>query len=157
MKPLVRTCFVALIVLGLASQTLRAGRGEDDTGAKAALVGRLAGLGVQATDVPDSNLLMARSPLCRLPFLAGLLHGDGAEDETARQFSRPDIVLLYVYLGAVEAHPSQAWRAARRGWAALLFQVGLRRSKPPSQMAMVAYPRDCTGLGSLDWAALSPK
>jgi hypothetical protein len=157
MKLLLRIVFVALIALGIAGQALRAGRGDDDTDTRGALVDRLARQGIETTALPDSELLMARSPLCQTPFLAGLLRSDGADGEMIRPFSRPDVVVEYIYLGAVEEHPSQVRRIARWGWEMLLFHAGLRRTRPAGTMAMVAFPQSCVGLRAVDWAALAPR
>jgi len=62
----------------------------------------------------------------------------------------------YVYLGTAGPRPSRLWLLARSSWATLLFQAGLRPTKPSSYMTVVAFPRGCTGLEATDWAALSP-
>ena len=156
MKALLRLAFVALIALGLATQALRAGRGGGDPDPKATLIGRLAALGVRGADLPDTNLVEARSALCAQPFVAALLRIDGSDDETARPFIRPDVILRYSYLGTVEDRPSRLRLIARSQWAALLYHAGLRPGRPPGTMAMVAWPRSCPGLAALDWRALSP-
>lgn len=156
MKTCLRACFVALIVLGLGSQAIRAGRDDGDRDAEAALAGRLARMQVDAGAVPDSALLMARSPLCDQPFAVGLVATSGADDETARRFATPGIVVAYSYLGWVGTQPSRPRLLARWAWATLRFDLGQGRDKPPTRMAMVAFPASCTGLRAMDWSALSP-
>jgi hypothetical protein len=155
-KTLLRIGFVALIGLGLASQVLRAGRADADAGAQDALVGRLARLQIQATELPASGLLAARSAACDSPFVAGLLQSDGADSEVALRFAGSGTVIHYAYLGAVDPQVSRTKLLARWAWASLLFNVGLRQAKPPSSMAVVAYPRSCAALDAIDWATLSP-
>jgi hypothetical protein len=156
MKTLLRTGFVALIALGLASQALRAGRGEAGADPAEALAGRLERLHVAATADPGSKLLLARSAQCGQPFVVGLLRADGGENELVQQLSRSGIIVRYAYLGAVDEHPSAAAQSVRWGWATLMFSVGARPTRPPGDMVVVAYPRECTALATLDWASLSP-
>ena len=156
MKTLLRLGFVALIALGLASQALRASRSEAAVDPTEALIGRLDRLHIAATAIPGSKLLMARSAQCGQPFAVGLLRSDGGENEVARQFSNSLAVVRYAYLGAVDAQPSAMRQFVRWGWATLLFSAGLRPTKPPGDMVVVAYPRGCTALETVDWASLSP-
>lgn len=156
MRTLLRVAFVALIALGLTGRALRAGHGEAPADPTAALRAGLTELGITSTEVPESRLLAAHSPLCDQPFLVGPLRIDGAEDEFRRQVARPGVVVRYLYLGRAEDHPSRLRMLARWGWGTLLFNVGLQRTQPPRDMALVAFPESCGRLATLDWAMLSP-
>jgi hypothetical protein len=155
MKALVRGVFVALIVLGLASQALRASRSAAIAAPAEVLIGRLGHLHVTATPIAGSNWLLARSAGCGRPYAVGWMRADGAENEATRQLAKPEIEARYVYLGAVGTHPPTRQRL-RWGWATLRFSAGLRATRPPGEMVVVAFPRECPALGAMDWASLSP-
>jgi hypothetical protein len=157
MRTLLRAGFAALLLLGLAGHALRAGRGEAGADPAAVLTARLAQLRIAAEPLPNSSFLLGHSPLCREPLLVGLLRADGADDEAARQWSRPGVAVKYVYLGAVADSLAGTDRAGRLGWATLRFHLGLRDGKPPAEVVMVAFQRSCLGLAGVDWAALSPE
>jgi hypothetical protein len=156
MKTLLRTSFVVLIGLGLASQALRASRGEAAIDPQGALIARLGQMRIETTAIPESRLLMARSPQCEQPFLVGPLRSDGAENETIGRLSSPDILVRYAYLGAVDAHLSAIRQFIRWARATLLFTVGLRAAGPPPDVIVVAFPRACGVLEATNWAWLSP-
>ncbi len=155
MKTLLRLCFTALIALGLGSQVLRAGRG-DDADPKAALFARLARVGIHATEIPDSRLLKAESSGCAQPFAIALLRSDGGDNELARQFAQPGIEVRQAYLGTVDAWPSTTRLFLRWGRETVRFNLGLRPTKPAGDVVFVAYPGECRGLAATNWASLSP-
>jgi hypothetical protein len=156
MKTLLRGCFAALIVLGLASQVLRASRGDADADPQAALLARLERIGIHAAEIQESRLLKAESPRCAQSFAAGLLRSDGGDNELARQFDRPGVEVRQAYLGAVDAWPSTTRLLLRWGRETLRFNLGLRPTKPTGDVVFVAYPAECRGLATTDWASLSP-
>jgi hypothetical protein len=156
MKTLVRAAFVLVILLGLASQVIRPGRGDDDRDTMGALVGRLEHQGVQIEGFPTPQTLIGRSPRCEQPFLVALLAIDGTDDNAIASSASPEIVQRYVYLGAVAPAPSRAALTLRWAWATWRFNIGLRQDKPPHRLAMLALPRACADLTTADWSVLSP-
>ncbi len=156
MTALIRCCFVALIVLVLASQTIRADRDREASNPTAAVVERLGKLGVQTTRTPSGDILVGRSPRCEHPIAVTLLTTSGAEDEAKRKVSGADVVVKSVYLGSVGESPSRTMMMGRWVWATFLFDIGLRADKPSNHLVMLALPRSCAGLTAIDWSVLSP-
>lgn len=154
MTRLLRGLFVLLIMLGVASQGIRASRGvaEDDS---ALLIRHLADLGVHAMPIANSDVLMGQTPLCAQPMLVAPLATSGAEDEVPGGLSKHEFIIRYSYLGEVEAQPSELWLTVRWAWASILFDAGLRPNPPPIRLIMVSLPRSCPGLMSVDWSTLS--
>jgi hypothetical protein len=156
MKIALRLVFVALIGLGLACQAWRLGRGGAEADTREALPMLLRQLGVQAEAAPEADMLRAHSPRCAQPFAVGQIAIDGAQEEIARQYAGPGIVVRYVYLGAVTPGFSRLALSARWALATLLFDVGLRADKPPHAVVVVATPENCPDLATIDWPTLSP-
>jgi hypothetical protein len=155
MKRLVRALFVLLIMLGVASQSIRASRGLAENDRAPFLTQRLADLGVRVTRLATRDVLMGQTPLCVRPMLIAPLTTSGAEDEVTGGLSKHEFMIRYIYLGEVEAQPSELWLTVRWAWASILFDAGLRPNPPPMHLVMVALPQSCPGLTSVDWSTLS--
>jgi hypothetical protein len=155
MKRLLRTLFVLLIVLGAASQSIRASRGFVEDDSAPFLIRHLADLNISTTRLANSDILVGQTQFCAQPMFVTLLTISGAEDEITSGLGKRDFIIRYTYLGKVDAHPSKLWLTARWVWASALFDTGLRRNPPPTRLVMVAMPRSCRGLSSVDWSILS--
>lgn len=155
MRRSLRALFVLLIILGAASQSIRADRrvAEDESAPLA--IQHLADLDVSTTRLANSDILIGQTQLCTQPMLVARLMTSGAEDEITGGLSKRDFIIRYTYLGQMEAHPSKLWLTARWVWASVLFDTGLRPNPPPTRLIMVALPRSCPGLMVADWSALS--
>lgn len=155
MKTLLRCSYAALIVLTLAIQVTHGQHGHIGTDTTKVADG-LKRLNVQIDLSTEAEILTGQSPNCGQPIRVMLLRIDGAEDERLLGLRPADDVIRFVYLGSVEENPDRAVMIRRSIWASVLFSVGLRSIKPPSDFVVVILPRACPGLAKLDWAVLSP-
>lgn len=156
MKTLLRCGFVALILLGLFSQTVRIRRDHRDGDPAAALASRLQSLNVAAEGPTASGILTGHSASCDRPIEYRLLQIDGAEDAALHASRQADVSVSYVFLGSVEARPDKVRMLALWVWATVRFAAGLRSGRPPSHFVQVALPPDCPGMATMDWSVLSP-
>jgi len=156
MKTLLRCGYLALIVVSVANQLDRGRRGDADSDPMATLSAGLERLNIHTERSSAANILTGQSPSCRQPIYGMLLPIDGREDERLRDLRPTDEVIKYVYLGAVEEDRDGAVMIGRWVWANALFAVGLRSHRPRSNFVVVAVPRACPELATLDWTALSP-
>ena len=87
MKAFVRVLFFLLIMLGMASQSIRASRGFAERDSVPILIQRLSGLNFRTTRLGNSDILVGRTRLCAQPILVTPLTTSGAEDEVTRDLS----------------------------------------------------------------------
>jgi len=155
MRTMLRLAFAALVLLGLASQSIRAAPGTTDDAAATLLVERLARLGIQGRRLAD-GFVAGVAPHCPQLIIAALLPIDGAQDADLPRLPPDVFTLRYVFLGRVAAHPSRLLLAGRWAWAMLLHDLRLGVGPPLQRVAVVALPRACPSLVTADWSVLSP-
>ena len=155
MKRFVRCGVIALIALGLASQIMRAHRGGAVGDPTAVLGERLERLDIRWTRSSNTNVLVNHSPLCEQPFFAASLSLDGSDDADVRELVESDYVVKYVYEGVASEQPSKPGLIGHWAWDMALFDLGLRRGAPSRRVVVVAWPRSCERLASIDWSVLS--
>jgi hypothetical protein len=155
MRTVLRAGCVALIALGIAGQTLRASHDYDEGILTTTLIGRLAKLNIQTSWSSNRDMLVGTSPLCKDPVFLVPLQIDGSEDNAGALFRGPDFVTRYVYLGVVESHVARARWLGQWAWEMVLFDTGLRPTRPSRSLTLVALPRACVHLLNMDWSTLS--
>jgi hypothetical protein len=156
MKTMLRLGFVALMIIGLASQFIRSERSTAPGNRLEELRRRLQQLDFQIDSGQTLDMLIGRSPLCTRPIYAASLRIDGSEDETVQTLRTSKYVTRFVYLGAEYATPARGRVLGRYVWATFLFNIGLRSDRPRPTLAFVALPQDCPELTNLNWTTISP-
>ena len=157
MKLAARCGFLALIALCLAIEATHGRDGGIDSGPLAGLARGLQRLSVETDPSPGAGVLIGKSRSCRQPIHAMLLHIDGANSERLDGLPRDDDEVSYIYLGSVGQNWDKAAMIRRSFWAGLQFAVGLRSSRPPTDLVAVLLPRACPELANLSWKDLSPR
>jgi hypothetical protein len=156
MKTLLRCGYVALIASSVAIQSTAGRRSNADSDPMATLAAGLERLDVQADRSMTTDILTGYSPSCEQPIHVMLLRIDGAQDERVSDLGPADETARYVYLGSVSEKRNEAVVLSRWLLARARFIVGLSAIDPRYSLVLVLLPRTCPGLGTLEWATLSP-
>ena len=156
MRWVLRGVLSGLLVATVLAQVARSTDVDAPAEDYAVLVYQLVTLAQWADVSHEAGVLRATASGCRNPVMITYVNADGRGSEAARALLGADVVVRYVYLGAVVDKLASIAVAGRWATASALAALGLRRAGVPRNAIVVALPRECPQLAELDWSALSP-
>ena len=156
MKNSLRATFALLMLMAVLTQTVVIRRTIEGRPGASSIPAATASIGLADVGSASGSRLDLIAPTCSDRLRIDILDLDGrVGDETPDQ-SEPGRLVVYVYLGSAQEHIEATALRARWLLAEFLFRVGVRPSKPGTEIYRVTIPEQCAALVGLDWAALSP-
>jgi hypothetical protein len=154
MKALLRTIFVVLLILTLATQTIRIAR-QSQSEDVAALSDGLVKLRAKVITAPSPDQIVAEVPGCSQPLIISRVSFAGT-NEAMLNVPVEKWGQRYIYLGTVDSRLDFAKLLSRWVKSAALATLGLRKTAAPGSVVQVLLPKECPDLIDRDWSVLSP-